>query len=226
MAKKVKYLSDYEEDLIWMSYRYCIGRHTIASTMHAGNIAKHAYGRLSPVRQQFMAYDIRKSIEDVLRIGKANFYIESSISNQDNLNYRPLEMYLDALSENNIKTKEDLKRVKSVRAIYDNRTTKYVVEMLDDDAEDNSEYLLTDIHDLFVWANLAACLDTRNHKMITCVIPETNETIITECFESYLLKSYDGYEFEKCWVPVDRYLYAPTAVLRINSEYITKIENL
>ena len=57
MAKKKvkkeepKEMSMYEEDLIWMSYRYCIGRHTIAASMHAGEIAKHEYFRLSPERR-------------------------------------------------------------------------------------------------------------------------------------------------------------------------------
>ena len=46
MAKKktenVKMMTQYEEDCVWMSYRYCIGRHTIASHCHAGDIAKNA----------------------------------------------------------------------------------------------------------------------------------------------------------------------------------------
>ena len=32
-------LDSYEEDSMWMSYRYCIGRHTIASHMRANDIA-------------------------------------------------------------------------------------------------------------------------------------------------------------------------------------------
>ena len=66
MAKKktesVKMLSQYEEDCVWMSYRYCIGRHTIASQCHAGNIAWNAYGRLTPERMQFMSEDINNEI--------------------------------------------------------------------------------------------------------------------------------------------------------------------
>ena len=67
-------LKDYEEDGIWMSYRYCIGRHTIASHMRAGDILKHYYKRLklTPERCKFMAKDINKSIEDCLRWGQLN----------------------------------------------------------------------------------------------------------------------------------------------------------
>ena len=32
----VQPLSDYEMDAMWMSYRYAIGRHSIASVTHAG----------------------------------------------------------------------------------------------------------------------------------------------------------------------------------------------
>ena len=39
-------MSDFKETCIWMSYRYAIGRKTIASLMHAEDIAKHMEGVL------------------------------------------------------------------------------------------------------------------------------------------------------------------------------------
>lgn len=39
--KQQQMLSEYEIDNIWMSYRYCIPRHTIASHCHAGDIANN-----------------------------------------------------------------------------------------------------------------------------------------------------------------------------------------
>lgn len=223
MAKKVKYLSEYEEDLIWMSYRYCIGRHTIAAGMHAGNIAKHAYNKLQPERQQFMAYDIRRSIEDVLCIGEPSFFIDSNIDRRD---YRPLEMYLEALKENGIKNNSDLSCIKSIRVTNNSGKVEYTVTKLKEDEHCISEHLLSDIHDLFTWANLAACFDKQNHKMVTVKLSDTNETYTTECFESYQLKSYDSYEYEKCFVPVDKYICFPAVITKINPEYITKIENI
>ena len=56
--RKNTQLTDYEEDCMWMSYRYCIGRHTIASHMHAGSIWKNCQHRMSPERQLFTAFDI------------------------------------------------------------------------------------------------------------------------------------------------------------------------
>ena len=48
--KSKKGLSTFEEDCIWMSYRYCIGRSTIAAHMHAGGIANFVYDKLTPER--------------------------------------------------------------------------------------------------------------------------------------------------------------------------------
>ena len=62
-------LSDYEEDCMWMSYRYCIGRHTIASHMHANDIWKNCKGCMSKDRELFTAFDINREIEDKLRFG-------------------------------------------------------------------------------------------------------------------------------------------------------------
>lgn len=52
---------DFFEDCIWMSYRYCIGRKTIAASSHAGNIVQYTR-YLSKERKQFMAKDIRREI--------------------------------------------------------------------------------------------------------------------------------------------------------------------
>ena len=59
-------MSSYLEDLIWMSYRYCIGRHTLAATMHAGHIAQNSYHAIPDDRKEFMAHDIRREINEAL----------------------------------------------------------------------------------------------------------------------------------------------------------------
>lgn len=59
---------DIIDDMIWMSYRYCIGRHTIAAAMHAPQLAQFiAVNDISEQRRQFYAEDILSSINDVLR---------------------------------------------------------------------------------------------------------------------------------------------------------------
>ena len=67
-------LSDYEEDCMWMSYRYCIGRHTIAASMHAPAIWKHCKGRMSDERALFTAFDINREIESSMVFIKPYFH--------------------------------------------------------------------------------------------------------------------------------------------------------
>jgi hypothetical protein len=67
-------LSDYEEDCMWMSYRYCIGRHTIASHMHAGDIWQNCKGRMSDEHSLFTAFDINREIESSMVFIKPYFH--------------------------------------------------------------------------------------------------------------------------------------------------------
>lgn len=67
-------LSDYEEDCMWMSYRYCVGRHTIAASMHAPAIWKHCRGRMSDERSLFTAFDINREIESSMVFIKPYFH--------------------------------------------------------------------------------------------------------------------------------------------------------
>ena len=70
MENKVTISSRHIEDFIWMSYRYCIGRHTGAAANHAETIHKLLVDNpdlLSEERKEFMAKDIRQSINDVIK---------------------------------------------------------------------------------------------------------------------------------------------------------------
>lgn len=73
MAKKSKIeipSRDFITDCMWMSYRYCIGRHTITAAMHAPEMAKFISVNpdiISEDRKKFTAKDIRQEITDRLR---------------------------------------------------------------------------------------------------------------------------------------------------------------
>ena len=58
---------DIIDDMIWMSCRYCIGRHTITAAVHAPNLAQFiAVNDISKQQRQFYAKDILSSINDDL----------------------------------------------------------------------------------------------------------------------------------------------------------------
>lgn len=215
MAKKTskKYLSDYEEDLIWMSYRYCIGRHTIAAGMHAGNIVKNAYEKLNPERQEFMAFDIRREIESVLRWSKPSFYLGTVFQRQDLPEYRPLELFIEAI---NNKTLEEVKTIGNIH--LDSIGGDYVFDYKGQGETNN--FSLTDLHDLMTWMDVASCFDTKSHKTCKCLNPDTGETQEVEYFESYVLSDFRNVKFTKIKVPVAEYVKNPFITTRINEECI------
>ena len=59
-------MSDFKETCIWMSYRYAIGRKSIASVMHAADIAQHM-DWVPEHRWEFTGRDILREVND--RIG-------------------------------------------------------------------------------------------------------------------------------------------------------------
>lgn len=58
-------MSDFKETCIWMSYRYAIGRKTIASVTHASDIAEHI-DWIPEKRRDFTAFDIVREINQHL----------------------------------------------------------------------------------------------------------------------------------------------------------------
>ena len=103
----------YEETLIWMSYRYAIGRHTIASNSHCHDIAENAYERLklTPHRMEFMAKDICNEIAQMLHI--SFFSIDGYSLNTTGV--YPLDLFYEYVNSKEISDYNDLNRnVKSV----------------------------------------------------------------------------------------------------------------
>lgn len=119
-AKKLGNMSDYEEDSMWMSYRYCIGRHTIAAHQRAGDIAKNCYGRMTKDRSVFTAFDINREIESqLMHCAGVDFYFPSTCSNK--IYTSALDIFCEFVNEYGINSKEDLLKYKEVHVKqYDN----------------------------------------------------------------------------------------------------------
>ena len=112
-------LSDYEEDCMWMSYRYCIGRHTIASSMHAGGIWANCKNRMSQERQLFTAFDINRQIESNLAFMRPSFHFPLTSLNKI---YTPaVDIVCQFMEDYNIKSIEDFIKYKEIYIkLYDN----------------------------------------------------------------------------------------------------------
>ena len=120
-------LSEYEMDSMYMSYRYCIGRLSIASQMRAGDIWKHCKNRMSKERQLFTAYDINNEIEQSLMCFQPQFNFNYYINNR--IIETGVNIVCEFMQEYNINSKEDLLKYKSVTVNLANNKRGYEFEV-------------------------------------------------------------------------------------------------
>lgn len=163
-------MSDYEEDCMWMSYRYCIGGHTIATHLHSYEIFKNCYGRMSDERSVFTAFDINREIEDKLRfgVGGPDFHFPSTGTNR--IYTSALDIYFQFLEDYNIKSKEELLRYKSVEVILTDNERGYKFEpkmhdgtVADKTKKEPSYFFMSSVRDLMVWNDLVHLFDKDHH---------------------------------------------------------------
>ena len=119
-------LTDYENDCMWMSYRYCIGRHTIAADMHAGDIWKNCKGRLSKDKQLFTAFDINREIEQAMAFVKPNFHFPLTSLNR--IYTTAIDIFCEFLIDYDIKSIEDLIKYRDVHVILTDNERGYKFE--------------------------------------------------------------------------------------------------
>lgn len=192
MAKKktenVKMMTQYEEDCVWMSYRYCIGRHTIASHSHAGDIAENAYGRMTPERTQFMSEDINNEIHTNLHFGKLvdmGWY-----GNIPKTHFKPLDVLYSILDKENIDTAEKVREIKSIRIEWDRDKQDFdysIYYFNENDKDRDLSRSLWDITDLEVWQQLANLFDLNSHKFC-----KLSDGTICEYYECWHMNTNQG----------------------------------
>lgn len=122
-------LSDFEEDCIWMSYRYCIGRNTIACHQHAGDIWQYCKDRMSNERKQFASIDINKEIENIIRISIKPKFKFFDITRQNTYGTY-IDIICEFISEYDIKSKEELLDYKEVKVIPTDNERGYKFETI------------------------------------------------------------------------------------------------
>lgn len=123
---KYTMLDDYEEDSIWMSYRYCIGRHTIASHMRAGDIWKNCKGRMNKDRQLFNAFDINREIEQKLQFGPVEWHFP--LTSYNRIYTTAIDIFCEFLEDYDIKSKEDYLKYYAIDVILTDNERGYKIE--------------------------------------------------------------------------------------------------
>lgn len=201
MAKKeIKktMMNDYEIDCMWMSYRYCIGRHTISAHCHALNIAKNCYNRLTKLQSAMTSRDIRNEIASYLRMESFHFYDGGTT-----LTTRTFEHFVEWL---NGKSKYDLLQADKITCTTEINGWSYKVEK-SEEPRDKTNHFYPQFNDLLVWSNLAALFDVNHHKCCKLIDGST-----CEYFEGYIdhteyNEDYEKeiYHYEKVKIPVEEF---------------------
>ena len=121
-------LTDYEMDCMWMSYRYCIGRHTIASGMHAGHIWNNCKDRMSDERTLFTAFDINREIENSLRFHKPYFHFPLTSLNR--IYTSAVDIVCEFMEDYNIKSIDDFIKYRDIHIILTDNEHGYKFEVV------------------------------------------------------------------------------------------------
>ena len=117
----------YEEDSMWMSYRYCIGRHTIAAHMRAGDIAKNCYRRMSDNRSIFTAYDINREIEQRMQFGNGPDWV-FPITSLNRIYTSAIDIFCQFIEDYDVKSKEDYLKYYKIDVILADNERGYKIE--------------------------------------------------------------------------------------------------
>lgn len=194
--KKTK-LTEFERDSIWMSYRYCIGRHSIAAHQRAGDIWKFLQTKdVSDSELEGTAVDIRDQIAYIIESCydfHMTFHHESELHNPYNLfmqycidtHVTDINMIGD---RDPVEVDHDFKG--DLKYVYKHASHRY----------DNRCYYWHWVEDLKVWSDLANWFDKRSHKDYVCKNGE-----VIRGFESYIIRPTVENEatIEKVMIPID-----------------------
>lgn len=187
----------FSEDYVYMSYRYCIGRKSIAAHCHADTIANDVYNNLSDERMEFMARDIQGEIYSSLR--NMDILNLGCIGNIPDEHFRPLCLLYRLFNEYQISSEADLRSINGFTAEYDKQggCFSHEIHKTSDSFRVNSWRSLYDITSLTIWSRLASLLDKKNHKW--CKLSDGS---VCEYYE-YWDECYSGdVKFRKIKCPV------------------------
>lgn len=190
-------LTEFENDSIWMSYRYCIGRHTISAHQRACDICEFLKTKdVSDDELTKMAIDIRDQIDNIIKTSydfHVTFHHESILHN-------PFNLFMQYCIDTNLTDINMLNDREYVYVDFDvNDNLNYTYRSNTHKAEGRCFYWSW-LEDLKVWSELASWLDKRCHKDYICKDGE-----VVNGFESYIIRHTveNEVDIEKVMIPTD-----------------------
>lgn len=161
-------IGEYERDLIWMAYRYAIGRHTIHASTMCKDMCMNIPGRVSKARAEFMAMDIQREIAMHLRFLPATFRIDEEAKwdgvpiGSSSEYFRPLDYFICFVNSRSIRKPEELKKYQYITFTGMSKGSCEFDICESDGCE--KFYSWMDWEDLMQWNDLSKLLDERCHR--------------------------------------------------------------
>lgn len=221
-------IQEYERDLIWMAYRYAIGRHTIHAFAMCSDMVRNVPGRVSESRAQFMAEDIQREIGMNLRFLGCTFEVDVSIP-PSSVEFRPLDAFIGFILTNGIRHPEDLKKYKHIlylgRAGENAAYNAYQIEE-HEEPDGNPVFIFSfmEWEDLMCWNDLSKLLDKRCHRY--AIIKDKrykNKFEMVEYFTTYVRDA--GYNVpEDDGKPLYKQILVPVVMFQRNPELCYSID--
>lgn len=202
-----------ENDLIWLSRNYAMGRHSYAAS-HCNDILSYSNDVLSPERKEFMARDIRSQIADHLRWH--SFFIPRELEET----YSPLDLFFQFITENNIDSDEKYQEYSRIDVYL---SSDGQISFATEKKEHNKSYFsfMSDIDDYLGWDQLASFFFPPCHKK--CRIRFNGQESIIPYINSWsrIYDSSGNYRYERVKIPIDK---LPNQFVRtyINQDYIVE----
>ena len=214
-------LSDYEMDAMWMSYRYAIGRSSIACVMHAGNMVKNVYGRIPENRVDFTVYDMRREINQRLS-WEYNFGLDYSIWQEE---FDSIKALMEFSKRQDVHEIGLLKFLQNHSVKVSKGINGEYMFYIEETKDNHFELYAHQLDDLVVWANAANALDSKKHHTITTEYEGQIKKY--EAFELMILHyNHDTQQFnlELHYCPIESYLETAGKQSYLAEEFIKKID--
>lgn len=218
--KKIKNIVDLrnryrENDLIWLSRNYAMGRHSYAAS-HCEDIMTYSNEVLSPERKEFMALDIRRELADHLRWQSFFFDVPMGIEET----HSPLDLFLRFITENGLDTEDKIKEYSHIQVVAaPDGSIFYRTEKKPQERAWFNAY--SSIDDYLGWDELASYFLPSCHKKCR-VRYEGKESIIPYIDTWVSVHNREGrIRYERAKIPIDR---IPSGFHRtyLNEKYIVE----
>ena len=190
--------SSFFKELLFCSCRYCIERHTATAICMANDIAKNAFEYLDFNDRKFLAHDIRRHINDVLR-RKSNIII---CDYRSHITMDALTRIVEGIEEVGLGNREEGFQIDDY--FFKVNETDVTIEPGNNSfLTSYNELFITCYTDLLPWIKLANALDGDSHYMVEY---ELNGEVKSEiCFPIPTISS-DLKSISIKYMPIKTYL--------------------